>query len=187
MYAKDLLNRVKKHSKNNIKLAGDRSVQLFGSLPPHIQLIMGGPMNESIWNKIKETGKIPAYLGDIELEFQEDRKLRGYMPRDTHLLEASDAEGDVREYLAAPDSHPVPLLDEVEDDAVLDALKDNFMLSLRDLHENQQLTEENLTLADIEKRISPPVVPSPAPRILSGLDTNNILPEGTRRRVRFNV
>ena len=42
VYAKDLLNRVKKHSKNNIKLAGDRSVQLFGSLPPHIQLIMGG-------------------------------------------------------------------------------------------------------------------------------------------------
>ena len=102
-------------------------------------------------------------------------------------MEASDTEGDVREYLAAPESHPVPLLDEVEDDAVLDALKDNFMLSLRDLHENQQLTGENLTLADIEKRISSPVVPSAAPRILSGLDTNNILPEGTRRRVRFNV
>ena len=187
VYAKDLLNRVKKHSKNNIKLAGDRSVQLFGSLPPHIQLIMGGPMNESIWNKIKETGKIPAYLDDIELEFQEDRKLRGYKPRNTHLLEASDAEGDVREYLAAPESHPVPLLDEVEDDAVLDALKDNFMLQLKDLHNNQQLAGENLTLADIEKRIDSPVVPSAAPRILSGLDTNNILPEGTRRRVRFNV
>ena len=34
VYATDLLNCVKKHSKNNIKLAGDRSVQLFGSLPP---------------------------------------------------------------------------------------------------------------------------------------------------------
>ena len=55
-------------------------------------------MDENIWNKIKETGIIPAYLDDIELEFQEDRKLRGYKPQDTHLLEAGDTEGDVREY-----------------------------------------------------------------------------------------
>ena len=145
-------------------------------------------MNENIWNKIKETGKIPAYLDDIELEFQEDRKLRGYKPHDTHLLEAGDAEGDVREYLAAPEPHPVPLLDEVEDDAVLDALKDNFMLQLKDLHDKQQLTGDNLTLSDIEKRITDsPVAPPDTPRILSGLDANNILPEGTRRRVRFNV
>ena len=146
-------------------------------------------MDENIWNKIKETGKIPAYLDDIELEFQEDRKLRGYKPRDTHLLEAGDAEGDVREYLAAPELHPVPLLDEVEDDAVLDALKDNFMLQLKDLHDKQQLTGDNLTLSDIEKRITfdSPVAPPATPRILSGLDANNILPEGTRRRVRFNV
>ena len=44
VYATDLLNRVKKHSKNNIKLTGDHSVQLFGSLspPPYtVQLILG--------------------------------------------------------------------------------------------------------------------------------------------------
>ena len=91
--------------------------------------------------------------------------------------------------MAASDSHPVPLLDEVEDDAVLDALKDNFILQLKDLHDKQQLTGDNLTLSDLEKRITfdSPVAPTAAPRILSGLDTNNILPEGTRRRVRFNV
>ena len=77
VFTTDLLNRVKKHSKNNIKLTGDRSVQLFGSLPPHVQLILGGPMNEEIWNQLKETGQIPAYLDDITLEFQEDRQLRG--------------------------------------------------------------------------------------------------------------
>ena len=189
VYAKDLLNRVKKHSKNNIKLAGDRSVQLFGSLPPHIQLVMGGPMDEKIWNKIKETGTIPAYLDDIELEFQDDRKLRGYKPHDTHLLEAGDAEGDVREYLAAPELHPVPLLDDVEDEAVLDALKDNFMDVLKEMHSRQELTGDNLTLADVEKRINfdSPVTPPATPRILAGLNADNILPEGTRRRVRFNV
>ena len=146
-------------------------------------------MDENIWNKIKETGKIPAYLDDIELEFQEDRKLRGYKPHDTHLLEAGNAEGDVQEYLAAPELHPVPLLDEVEDDAVLDALKDNFIFQLKEMHDKQQLTGENLTLSDIEKRVTfdSPVAPPATPHILSGLDSNNILPEGTRRRVRFNV
>ena len=58
---------------------------------------------------IKDTSQIPAYLNDITLEFQEDRQLRGYIPSNTHLLENSDAEGDAQEYLAVPDSHPVPL------------------------------------------------------------------------------
>ena len=67
--------------------------------------------------------------------------------------------------MAAPELHPVPLLDEVEDDAVLDALKDNFMLQLKDLHDKQQLTGENLTLSDIEKRINfdSPVPPRYSP------------------------
>ena len=42
VYAKDLLNLVKKHSKNNIKLAGDHSVQLFGCLPPPHTVDNGG-------------------------------------------------------------------------------------------------------------------------------------------------
>ena len=104
-------------------------------------------------------------------------------------MEAGNAEGDVREYLAVPELHPVPLLDEVEDDAVLDALKDNFISQLKEMHDKQQLTGENLTLSDIEKRIvfDSPVAPLATPHILSGLDANNILPEGTRRRVRFTV
>ena len=86
-------------------------------------------------------------------------------------------------------SIPVPLLDEVEDDAVLDALKDNFIFQLKEMHDKQQLTGKNLTLSDIEKRIifDPPVAPPATPHILSGLDANNILPEGTRLRVRFTV
>ena len=104
-------------------------------------------------------------------------------------MEADDAGGDVREYLAAPELHPVPLLDDVEDDTVLYALKDNFMDVLKEMHSRQELTGDNLTLADIEKRVNfdSPVTPPATPHILSGLDTNNILPKGTRCRVRFNV
>ena len=104
-------------------------------------------------------------------------------------MEAGDAEGDVREYLATPELHPVPLLDDVEEEAVLDALKDNFISQLKEMHDKQELTGENLTLSDIEKRVifDSPVAPPATPHILSGLDSNNILPEGTRRRVRFNV
>ena len=185
----DLLNCVKKHSKNKIKLAGDHSVQLFGSLPPHVQLILGGPMNEKIWNQLKDTGQIPAYLNDITLEFQEDRQLRGYIPNDTRLLEKFLAEGDAREYLAVPDAHPVPLLNEVEDETVLEALKDKFMDTLRNMHTNQELANDNLSLSTIEKRIiSDSVVTEPVrTRVMSSLDPQNILPVGTRRRVRFNV
>ena len=110
-------------------------------------------MNEEIWNQLKETGQIPAYLDDITLEFQEDRQLRGYKPNNTHLLERSDAEGDAREYLAVPDSHPVTLLDKVEDKTVFDALKDKFMDTLRNIHTNQELTDENLSFDTIEKRM----------------------------------
>ena len=110
-------------------------------------------MDEKIWNQLKETGQIPAYLDDISLEFQEDRQLRGYKPNDTHLLERYDVEGDAREYLAFPDSHPVPLLDEVEDETILEALKDKFMDTLQNMHSNQELTDENLSLSTIEKRI----------------------------------
>ena len=110
-------------------------------------------MNEEIWNQLKEAGQIPAYLNDITLEFQEDRQLRGYIPNDTHLLERSDAEGDAWEYLAAPDSHPVPLLNEIEDETVLEALKDIFMETLRNMHTNQELTNKNLSLNTIEKRM----------------------------------
>ena len=138
---------------------------------------------------IKDTSQIPAYLNDITLEFQEDRQLRGYIPSNTHLLEKSDAEGDAQEYLAVPDSHPVPLLDEVEDETVLEALKDKFMDTLRNMHTNQELADDNLSLSTVEKRIiSDSAVTEPVrTHVISGLDLQNILPVGTRWRVRFNV
>ena len=104
-------------------------------------------------------------------------------------MEKYDAEGDAREYLAVPDAHPVPLLNEVEDETVLEALKDKFMEKLRNMHTNQELTDENLSLNTIEKRmISDSLVPEPVQtRVMSSLDPQNILPEGTRQRVHFNV
>ena len=137
---------------------------------------------------IKDTSQIPAYLNDITLEFQEDRQLRGYIPNDTRLLEKFHAEGDAREYLAVPDAHPVPLLNEVEDETVLEALKDKFMDTLRIMHTNQELADDNLSLSTVEKRIISDSAGTEPVRthVISGLDLQNILPVGTRWRVRFN-
>ena len=91
--------------------------------------------------------------------------------------------------MAVPDSHLVPLLDEIEDETVLEALKDKFMETLRNMHTNQELAEDNLSLETIEKRmISDSAVTEHSRHcVMSGLDPQNILTEGTRRRVRFNV
>ena len=57
------------------------------------------------------------------------------------------------------------------------------------MHTNQELADDNLSLSTIEKRIiSDSAVTEPVRTpVMSGLDPQNILPEGTHRRVCFNV
>jgi restriction endonuclease len=43
VYALNILGRVSKHSKDNIKKAGDRSIRLFGKLPDKLKLVLGSP------------------------------------------------------------------------------------------------------------------------------------------------
>ena len=63
------------------------------------------------------------------------------------------------------------------------------MDTLRNMHTNQELADENLSLGTIEKRIiSDSGVTEPVrTRVMSGMDLQNILLEGTLRRVCFNV
>ncbi len=53
VYTTDIFGKVKKHSKNNLKKASDRSLELFGQLPDDIKLILGDEFNTETWNEIK--------------------------------------------------------------------------------------------------------------------------------------
>ena len=64
----DFLGKVRKHSKNNIKIASNRSNFLFSSLPDDIKIVLGDEFNEELWNKIKDSGTLPAYLSELEIE-----------------------------------------------------------------------------------------------------------------------
>ena len=60
VYSEDIWKRVQKRSKNNIKIAHPRSIDLFQTLPVEIQNLLGQPLNEKISNTIKD--------GDVLLE-----------------------------------------------------------------------------------------------------------------------
>jgi hypothetical protein len=45
VYAMDFLGKVRKHSKNNIKIASNRSNFLFSSLPDDIKIVLGDEFN----------------------------------------------------------------------------------------------------------------------------------------------
>jgi hypothetical protein len=91
IYTKDFNNRISRHSKSNVKLAGERSVKLFEKLPVRIKLLLGSPMSVLDWKDINKNGsEIPNYLENIELDFIESKKeCMPVLPNDTHLLERS--------------------------------------------------------------------------------------------------
>ena len=73
VYAVDLFGRVKKLSKNNIKKAHPRTVNLFSKLPPEIQAIIGAPLSVEEWNAIKDLDKLPEYLASVDEEMENTR------------------------------------------------------------------------------------------------------------------
>jgi hypothetical protein len=84
VYASDLFGRIRKHSKNNIRLLSPRGVELFSKLPEDMKIILGDVFNEEKWNEIKDSGIIPAYLADIEIEGELGRQTRGNISQDSH-------------------------------------------------------------------------------------------------------
>jgi len=207
----DFLGKVRKHSKNNIKIASNRSNFLFSSLPDDIKIVLSDEFNEELWNKIKDSGTLPAYLSELEIEEEMQRVLRSKDPiaTDSHLLET------------APPTVPVPenekenLVDE-EDDNLEELLNDRVVEKLNELHLKGQLLNPEMTLSDIpvmaeklknpespllndvnalsdlELPEDPEPIASPAPQVVkdpAAVDPSNILPENSKRsrRVRFNL
>ena len=128
VYSSDIFNRIRKRSKNNIKIASPRSVELFGSLPVHIQMILGSPMTPEIWDKIKDSDTVPAYLNNIDIDFDDAQRLRGHLPDASHVLE-QDLTADV-------------IADEEEDNEIFSDLSSGFVEKLAYLNNTQNLTAD---------------------------------------------
>jgi hypothetical protein len=144
VYLENFSGQVKRASKNNLRPANERSVYLFGSLPLDIQMILGGPLNEDEWQKIKDQDLVPEYLATVDLDEEIQHVTRSVteLPVDTHILESSEDLSDHYKF-----DHDYQELDafpnEIEDS--------NLMQKLQVAHKRQLLTAPNMTLNDLEK------------------------------------
>jgi hypothetical protein len=201
VYAMDFMGRVKKLSKNNIRMAHPRTIELFGKLPEDIKLILGEEFSTKLWDDIKDSGNIPSYLADLEIEGEMGRQLRSMVPvaQDSNLINPTPTE--IEDINTDPD---LDILD--------DLMVDKGVDMINELHDNGMLDNENITLQDVpvllkrqnlslpedsgnlladiedgivnEPDLGENLNPDPA-----AIDQRNILPEGSRRtrRVRFNL
>jgi hypothetical protein len=194
VYSKDFLGRVHRHSKNNLKKANERSASLFGSLPEDIKIALGGEFTENTWNEIKNDKRVHDYLQDTEIQQEPQIVTRQRLARDTHALEqGGPGQKDTM----------TTLINDLEETELLEHLKT--------LHEKTLLTAPDLSLSDINRLFResvsdeiptniaeepPEIEENPkngemnsthSRRNLSEVHPDNILPEGTRRHVRFNL
>ena len=70
VYSSDIYGRIKKHSKNNIKEAHPRSVEISSNLPLNIKMALRDALNSESWEKIKTGNLVPEYLKETELEVE---------------------------------------------------------------------------------------------------------------------
>jgi RNase H-like domain found in reverse transcriptase len=61
VYAIDFFGRTRKISKNNIKMASQRTARLLAKLPDEIKLILGEEFTEKTWDDIKNSSVLPKY------------------------------------------------------------------------------------------------------------------------------
>jgi hypothetical protein len=195
VYTNDFLGRTRKHSKNNLKIASDRTVKLFQCLPNDIKLILGEEFGPEKWLEIKDSGNVPLYLQNIEFEEEIQRIARNNVPADTHLVDPIPVD-----FQGSEDPPDVTADDDVED-----LLQENLMSQIKNLHDYNVLVDPNISLHDVpalhdrllnsvhdtidtgpqeeESRDTQPLL-DPA-----GINIDNILPPGSRRHrnVRFNI
>jgi hypothetical protein len=138
IYTKDWLGRVRKHSKNNVKKAGTRTVRMFNSLPPDIKALLGDVFNEDNWEQVFVNKEIPQYFLDIPPDVEVGPVLRNHLPKDSHLIE--------QELTKGTNIEQSPLEQVEEEDIDLDS---EIVTQLNDLHSHEKLTSPNIRLNDI--------------------------------------
>ncbi len=188
-----------RHSKNNLKKANERSVALFGSLPEDIKIALGGEFTENTWNDIRNNKQVHDYLQDTELQQEPQIVTRQRLAMDTHALEQGGPEQNDTG-IALDDT---TLINDLEETEVLEHLKA--------LHEKTLLTAPELSISDINRLYrdaindeGPTQIADELPEFeenteiremeivppknnFAEVHPDNILPEGTRRHVRFNL
>jgi hypothetical protein len=196
VYSKDFLGRVHRHSKNNLRKANERSVALFGKLPEDIKLALGGEFTVKTWDEIQTNERVCEYLKDTELQHEPQIVTRQRLASDTHVLE-QEGPGQNDTGTALEDT---TLINDLEETEVLDHLKA--------LHEKTLLTEPEISLRDVNRLYRDSIgdeIPTliadelpdlkenvektvqPANKNFAEVHPDNILPEGTKRHVRFNL
>ena len=141
VYVSNFQGQIQKVSKNNIKMANPRSAELFAVLPDEIKMLLGDTFNEDKWKEIRDSGEVPNYFLDIELEGNTGVITRGRLAEDTHLLEQPVPEGE-----------PIAVDPANEGDDLFDELlQDDVAEKLNSLHSQGLLTDPNLVLADVPK------------------------------------
>ena len=168
VYAVDLFGRVKKLSKNNIKKAHPRTVNLFSKLPTEIQAILGAPLSIEEWNAIKDSDSLPEYLASVDEEMDNTRMTRQFMADDSHVLEQIPENVEIETHLE-------------DDDFTLFMEDSRFMEKLSGLHNSQSLTNK-MTLTDVYRAYNDANSDSSPEfrRIMHGRDQNNIISSRTR-------
>ena len=212
VYASDIFGRIRKHSKNNIKLLSPRAAELFSKLPDPIKIILGDELDEEKWNEIRDSGVVPAYLADIEISNELGRMLRGQIPKEPHV----NIDGPPQN----PGNNTDGPGDEGDEDDLIEVLvSDETLTKLNELHDKNKLIDSNLNLKDIPKEFEKLAAEEPGlarrqgdpvyqlmneldedeepeddqpdeaatSEDPAGINVANILPAGTRRRVRFNI
>jgi hypothetical protein len=212
VYASDIFRRIRKHSKNNIKLLSPRAAELFSKLPDPIKIILGDELDEEKWNAIRDSGIVPAYLADIEISNELGRMLRGQIPKDSHLTMTAPPQNLGNNTDGTEDEGD-------EDDLIEVLVSDETLTKLNELHDKNKLNDSNLTLKDVPKEFEKLAAEEPGParrqgdpvyQLMDELDEDeepeddqpevaaasedpaginiaNILPVGSRQRVRFNI
>jgi hypothetical protein len=133
VYTKDWLGRVRKHSKNNVKKAGTRTVRMFNSLPPDIKALLGDVFNEENWEQIFVNKEIPQYFLDIPPDVEVGPVLRNQLPKDSHLIEQE-----------LPKEVSIEQVEEEDID-----FDSEIVTQLNDLHSHEKLISPNIKLNDI--------------------------------------
>jgi hypothetical protein len=196
VYSKDFLGKIHRHSKNNLRKANERSPALFGKLPDDIKLVLGGEFNEKTWEEMETNEKVSEYLKDTEIQHEPQIVTRQRLAEDTHALE----QGGPGQNDTEPALDDSTLINDLEETEILEHLKA--------LHEKTLLTEPDISLRDINRLYrdsvndeTPTLITNELPDIEESVEEevitanknfarvhpDNILPEGTKRHVRFNL
>jgi hypothetical protein len=168
-------------------------------LPEDIKIALGGEFTENTWNEIKNDKRVRNYLQDTEIQQEPQIVTRQRLAIDTHALEQGGP-GQKDTMTALEDT---TLINDSEETELLEHLKT--------LHEKTLLTAPDLSLGDINRLYResvsdeiptniaeelPEIEENPknremnsthSKRNFSEVHPDNILPEGTRRHVRFNL